>query len=325
MGGTSWRFPTAVSDAVRDLSEPGSVAIAAGTTVADLFKLGHYQGATFVDLTRLPLNEILFVDAQLQIGALATNSEVAANDIVRTKFPVLAEAIESGASQQIRNTATVGGNILQSTRCSYFRSTDWPCNRRLPGSGCEAIFAPMENHAILGGNSTCIAVHPSDMAVALLALDACLLISGEDGDRTVSLQDFFQLPGEDASVTSNLRPNEIITKVMVPLPARDSRSAYLKLRGRASYEFAAASVAAVVTIAEGSPARIAIALGGVGTVPWRNRSAEIALSASEFRPSDIDMYCDHLLSEAVLRPETSHKAVLVRGAMHRVLARLVHQ
>lgn len=325
MTGPSWRFPMAIDEAVRELTQPHAVAVAAGTTVLDLLKMGHYRGATFVDLTRLPLKGISLDGNRLRIGALVTNSDVAEAEIVRIDFPVLAQAIESGASQQIRNAATVGGNILQASRCSYFRNTDWPCNRRVPGSGCEAISAPTDGHAILGGSGHCIAVHPSDMAVALLALDAAVLVSGEDGVRTIALENFYRLPGEEPYATNILRQGDLLTAVEITRSDAESRSAYLKLRGRASYEFASASVAAVLFFEDGRPSRASIALGGVGTVPWRNRPAELALAASGFRKADIDAFCDRLLEEAELRPETSHKAVLARGAIHRVLAGLIDQ
>lgn len=321
----SWIFPNSVEEAVRSLSEPSTIAVAAGTTVLDLMKMGHHPECAFVDLTGLPLRYLEDDNEALRIGALVSNADVAAAPAVRSTFRALSEAIDSGASQQIRNAATVGGNILQATRCSYFRSPAWACNRRVPGSGCEALEAPMENHALLGGNSSCIAVHPSDMAVALVALDARLTLAGPQGSREIFLRDFYRLPGEAPHITNDLGRGEIITDVIVPKPNRKTRSTYVKLRGRASYEFASASAAVALTFEEGRPVDVAVALGGIGTVPWRHRLAERRLAADGFDPANIEAYCDRVLAEADGRAETIHKADLTRGAVLRAFQRLLGQ
>ena len=214
----------------------------------------------------------------MKIGALVRNSDLAHNDLVREKYTVLSQALLSGASPQLRNMATTGGNLLQRTRCYYFRDTAYAeCNKRTPGSGCAALDGYNKIHAVLGTSESCIATNPSDMAVAMTALEAVVHIQGPNGERDVPIDDFYLLPGKTPHLENVLKPGELITYVTLPALAPGSKSYYLKLRDRASYEFALASAAVVVEVSGGKVRRARIALGGVGTKPWRSREAEKAL------------------------------------------------
>jgi xanthine dehydrogenase YagS FAD-binding subunit len=249
--------------------------IGGGTTLIDLMKLNVEQPQTLVDINRLPFDKIeALADGGLTIGAVVRNSDLAYHPLVRKNYAVLSEAILSGASAQLRNMATTAGNLLQRTRCMYFRATDMPCNKREPGSGCAAIGGANRSLAILGTSEHCIATNPSDMNVAMAALEATIHVRGTKGDRKVSIADFHLLPGSTPQRETVLEPGDLITHVTLPPPAPGSRSLYLKLRDRASYEFALASAAVVVTVANGKVTRARIALGGVGTKPWRSTEAE---------------------------------------------------
>ena len=249
--------------------------IGGGTTLIDLMKLNVEQPQTLVDINRLPLDKIeALPDGGLTIGAVVRNSDLAYHPLVRKNYAVLSEAILSGASAQLRNMATTGGNLLQRTRCMYFRATDMPCNKREPGSGCAAIAGANRSLAILGTSEHCIATNPSDMNVAMAALEATIHVRGTKGERSIPIADFHVLPGNTPHRETVLEPGDLITHVTLPAPAPGSRSLYLKLRDRASYEFALASAAVVVTVANGKVTRARIALGGVGTKPWRSTEAE---------------------------------------------------
>src|SRR5438552_778071 len=249
--------------------------IGGGTTLIDLMKLNVEQPQTVIDINRLPLDKIeALPDGGLTIGAVVRNSDLAYHPVVRKNYAVLSEAILSGATVQLRNMATTGGNLLQRTRCMYFRSTDMPCNKREPGSGCAAITGANRSLAILGTSEHCIATNPSDMNVAMVALEATIHIRGPKGERSIPIADFHLLPGNTPQRETVLEPGDLITHVTLPAPAPGSRSLYLKLRDRASYEFALASAAVVVTVANGKLTRARVALGGVGTKPWRSTEAE---------------------------------------------------
>jgi xanthine dehydrogenase YagS FAD-binding subunit len=238
--------------------------IGGGTTLIDLMKLNVEQPKTLVDINRLPLDKIeALPDGGLTIGA-----------VVRQNYAVLSEALLSGATVQLRNMATTAGNLLQRTRCMYFRDTAMPCNKREPGSGCAAITGVNRSLAILGTSEHCIATNPSDMCVAMAALEATIHVRGPNGERSIPIADFHLLPGNTPQRETVLEPGDLITHVTLPPPAFGSRSLYLKLRDRASYEFALASAAVVVTVANGKITRARIALGGVGTKPWRSSEAE---------------------------------------------------
>lgn len=253
--------------------------IGGGTTLIDLMKLNVEQPQTVVDISRLPLDKIeALPDGGLTIGAVVRNSDLAYHPLVKKNYAVLSEALLSGASAQLRNMATTAGNLLQRTRCMYFRDTAMPCNKRTPGTGCAAITGANRSLAILGTSEQCIATNPSDMNVALAALEATIHVRGTKGERSIPIADFHVLPGNTPQRETVLEPGDLITHVTLPPPEPGSRSLYLKLRDRASYEFALASAAVVLTVANGKVARARIALGGVGTKPWRSIEAEEALS-----------------------------------------------
>ena len=249
--------------------------IGGGTTLIDLMKLNVEQPQTLIDINRLPLDKIeALPDGGLTIGAVARNSDLAFHPLVRKNYAVLSEAILSGASAQLRNMATTAGNLLQRTRCVYFREAAMPCNKREPGSGCGAINGFNRSLAILGTSEQCIATNPSDMNVAMAALEATVHVRGTKGERAIPIADFHVLPGNTPDRETVLEPGDLITHVTLPPPAPGNRSLYLKLRDRTSYEFALASAAVVITAANGKITRARIALGGVGTKPWRSTEAE---------------------------------------------------
>src|SRR6266446_3816201 len=253
--------------------------IGGGTTLIDLMKLNVEQPQTLIDINRLPLDKIeALPDGGLTIGAVVRNSDLAYHPLVRKNYAVLSEAILSGASPQLRNMATTAGNLLQRTRCMYFRDTAMPCNKRDPGSGCAAITGVNRSLAILGTSEHCIATNPSDMNIAMAALEATIRVRGPKGERSIPIADFHVLPGNTPQRETVLEPGDLVTHVTLPPPAPGSRSLYLKLRDRASYEFALASAAVVVTVAGGKLTHARVALGGVGTKPWRSTEAESALT-----------------------------------------------
>jgi xanthine dehydrogenase YagS FAD-binding subunit len=277
-----------------------------GTTLIDLMKLNVETPDRVLDINRLPFDKIeLTPDGGLKIGATARNSDLAYHATVQRDYSVLSQAILQGASAQIRNMATVAGNLLQRTRCVYFRDTAMPCNKREPGSGCPAITGHNRTLAILGTSDHCIATNPSDMCIALAALDATIHIQGPTGTRAVAFGDFHLLPGNTPQRETVLEPGDLITHVTLPPPVSGSKHLYLKLRDRASYEFALASAAVVLTIAGGNIRRARIALGGVGTKPWRSPEAEAALTG---RPANDTTF--RQAAEAALRnakPQTENK------------------
>jgi xanthine dehydrogenase YagS FAD-binding subunit len=252
--------------------------IAGGTTLVDLMKLSVETPKRLVDINRLPLDRIeVLPGGGLRIGAIVRNS-VLTNDLtIKRDYPVLSQAILQGASAQIRNMATTAGNILQRTRCVYFRDAAMPCNKREPGSGCPAITGHNRMLAILGTSEHCVATNPSDMCVALAALEATVQIQNKDGVRTVPFADFHLLPDDTPQRENVLEPGDLITQIELPAPLTQSQQIYLKLRDRASYEFALASAAVILQIEGGKIVVARIALGGVGTKPWRAREAEAAL------------------------------------------------
>src|SRR5580658_1448384 len=263
--------------------------LAGGTTLVDLMKLNVLQPAAVVDINGLPLDRVEAAPGGgLKIGALVRNSDLAWNATVQAQYPVLSEALLSGASPQLRNMATTGGNLLQKTRCYYYRDTNYACNKRQPGSGCSAMDGFNRIHAVLGGSEHCVATHPSDMAVAMMALEAVVHVDGPKGERAIALDEFYLVPGSTPDKENVLAPGEIITHVTLPALASGTKSHYLKLRDRAQYEFALASAAVVIRVNGGRIERARIAFGGVGTKPWRSREAEKALegqaaSADVFR------------------------------------------
>jgi xanthine dehydrogenase YagS FAD-binding subunit len=269
-----------VADAIRmHAQDPASRFLGGGTNLIDLMKYGVERPAALIDVTHLPLARIeTLAGGGLRIGALVRNSDVAADRTVLSSYPVLAEAILLGASPQLRNMATTGGNLMQRTRCYYFYDTAFPCNKRDPGSGCSAIGGQNRIHAVLGQSDACIAVNPSDMSVALAALDAIVQVEGPRGRRAIPIGEFHRLPGDTPQVDTNLQRDELIVAVDVPGSALAARSHYIKVRDRASYAFALVSAAVALDATGGTVRGARIALGGVAHKPWRAINAERFLS-----------------------------------------------
>jgi xanthine dehydrogenase YagS FAD-binding subunit len=291
--------------------------IAGGTTLLDLMKLNVEQPHRVLDINRLPLLDKVEADAGggLKIGALVRNSDLANHPLVMQRYPVLSQALLSGASAQLRNMATTGGNLLQRTRCVYFRDTATACNKREPGSGCSAIDGFNRNLAILGGSDNCIATNPSDMNVALTALEATIHVQGSGGQRSIPIADFYLLPGNTPQRETVLNPGDLITHVtLAPLPA-GARSAYLKLRDRASYEFALSSAAVIIGVNNGRISHARVALGGVGTRPWRSPEAEAVLLNAPANADTFAQAAKAAVRNAVPRSENGFKIDLVQRCL----------
>jgi len=269
---------TGVQQAIQAAGQSQTRFIAGGTTLLDLMKLNVERPSQLVDINRLPLDQVeKLPDGRLRIGATVRNSDLAHHPTVVSDYAVLSQALLAGASAQLRNMATTGGNLLQRTRCMYFRNEAMACNKRTPGSGCSAIEGDNRTLAILGTSKDCIATNPSDMNVALTALEATIHIQGAKGERDVAIGDFFLVPGNTPQRETVLEPGELITFVTLPAPKAGSKQIYLKLRDRASYEFALSSAAIVAVVNGGKLDFVRVALGGVGTKPWRSFEAERAL------------------------------------------------
>jgi len=282
MIGFDYIRPATVQAAIAALNKDASAQlIAGGTNLVDLMKKGVSAPQKLVDISRLPLNTITQKGNIISIGALALNSAVAAHPLIKEKFPLLSQALDAGASQQIRNMATVGGNLLQRTRCSYFYDITMPCNKRQPGSGCSALQGYNRMHAIFGASDSCIAVHPSDMCVALAALDATVVITHAKGERRVAFTDFHRLPGNTPEKDNNLAKGEIITAIEIPINTWAAKSKYSKVRDRQSYAFALVSVAIAADMKDDVINNIRIAMGGVAHKPWRLLEAEKMLKGKK--------------------------------------------
>ncbi|MEF2552103.1 xanthine dehydrogenase family protein subunit M [Aurantimonas sp. A2-1-M11] len=309
---------------VAEVAEAGQLAgrfIAGGTNLLDLMKLEVETPERLVDITRLPLKDIETTeDGGLRIGALVTNSDLAADARIRRDYPVLARALLAGASGQLRNKASTGGNLLQRTRCYYFYDTTAPCNKREPGSGCGAIGGFNRIHAILGASDKCIATHPSDMAVALRAIDAVVETVLPDGStRELDLDGLYRLPGDTPEIETNLEPGELITAVRLPrLPA--AVHVYRKVRDRASYAFALVSVAAVVTVEDGTISAARLAFGGLAHRPWRDEAVEAALIGQTPSRDLFAKAADILLKDARGQGGNDFKIPLARRTLSAVLA-----
>ncbi|SEL45012.1 xanthine dehydrogenase YagS FAD-binding subunit [Stigmatella aurantiaca] len=287
-----------ITSAVRTAAQhPQAQFIGGGTNLLDLMKENVSRPSHLVDITRLPLREVEETGAGgLRIGALVTNSAIAYHPHVERRYPLLAKAILAGASPQLRNMATAGGNLLQRTRCYYFYDTGTPCNKREPGAGCGALKGFNRIHAILGTSDQCIATHPSDMCVALAALDAVIRVTGKDGERTMVFSEFHRLPGDTPHLDTNLQPGELITAVELPREGFAANHAYLKVRDRASYAFALVSVAAALDLKEGQIQEARLALGGVAHKPWRDTEAEAMLRG---KPATLESF--QPVAEAIVR------------------------
>ena len=297
------------------------MSIAGGTNLIDLMKLQVETPETLVDISRLPMGQIDDTDeGGLRIGALATNTATAVHPRVKADYPVLARAILAGATQQLRNKATTGGNLCQRTRCYYFTDTTQPCNKREPGSGCGAIDGIARLHAILGTSTQCIATYPGDMAVAMAALDATVEIVGEgDASRSVPVRDFHRLPGEEPWRDNVLKDGEIITGVTLPKPVGGTQI-YRKVRERSSYAFALVSIAAIVDIQDGRISRADLAFGGVAHKPWHDSRLSDHLVGSEPSAALFDKAADILLDTAQGYGENDFKIPLARRTLSAVLA-----
>jgi xanthine dehydrogenase YagS FAD-binding subunit len=308
--------------AVAAVTRPGAKFISGGTNLLDLMKLEIEQPTHLVDISRLPLRAIEELpDGGLRIGAQAGNSELAAHPLVRTHYQVLSQALLAGASGQLRNKASVGGNLLQRTRCPYFYyGGPAGCNKREPGSGCSAIEGVNRGHAILGASDACIATHPSDMAVAMAALEAEIeLLGPENGTRSVAIGDFYRLPGDTPHIETTLAPGEMIASVTLP-PQPLGQQVYRKVRDRASYEFALVSVAAIVAVDRGTVSAARIAFGGVAHKPWRSLEAEAVLAGRPATMATFQAAAEAAMTQAVGRGHNDFKIELARRTLVRTLA-----
>ena len=307
---------TAISTVSGDLN---SKFIGGGTNLLDLMKDNVEQPDRLVDINALPLAKIETTSNGVRIGAMARNSDVAYDATIRDRFPLLSEALLAGASPQLRNMATMGGNLMQRTRCYYFYDTTMPCNKRQPGSGCAAIQGFNRIHAILGSSEQCIATHPSDMCVALAALDAVIRVQGVNGERQIPIGEFHRLPGETPEIDTTLQHGELITAIELPNLAYGKRSHYLKVRDRASYAFALVSVAVAMDIENGTIKSARVALGGVAHKPWRATEAEKVLVGANANPQTFQAAAEATVKAATPQKHNRFKVELAKRAIVRAL------
>lgn len=306
---------TAIQAATRERTK----FIAGGTNILDLMQDGIEQPERLVDINRIKLSQIEPTSGGIRIGALAKNSDTANHPLVRTRYPLLSQALLAGASPQLRNMASMGGNLLQRTRCYYFTNPTMPCNKRQPGSGCAAIAGYNRIHAILGTSASCIATHPSDMCVALAALDAVVRVSGANGERTIPFTEFHRLPGNTPQIETLLQPGELITAIDLPASPFADRSHYLKVRDRTSYAFAVVSVAAALDINNGTMRNVRIALGGVAHKPWRAVEAEKILVGTKPNEQTFRAAAEAALSGAKGYKDNAFKVELTKRSIVRSL------
>jgi xanthine dehydrogenase YagS FAD-binding subunit len=316
-----------VATAVRAIaSEPRAKFIGGGTNLVDLMRENIEQPDTVVDITGLPLTDVTELpEGGVRIGALVRNSHLAAHSTIRSRYPVLSQAILTGASGQLRNMATVGGNLLQRTRCPYFYDGAAACNKREPGSGCDAIGGFTRSHAVLGASESCIATHPSDMCVALAALDAVVEVESIRGSRRIPLVEFHRLPDATPHVESEIAPDELITAVELPPLPVAAASRYRKVRDRASYAFALVSVAAAMEVRDGTVGAVRLALGGVAPKPWRARLAEEALVGAPATEESFRRAAAAELAPAVAQPENAFKIELAERTIVATLRQLLSE
>jgi xanthine dehydrogenase YagS FAD-binding subunit len=302
-------------------SAPDARALAGGTNLVDLMKYDVATPSRVVDINRLPLHDIEeTAGGGLRIGALVSNTALAWDKRVETRYPLLASAIMAGASPQLRNAATTGGNLLQRTRCYYFYDPGTPCNKREPGSGCPAIQGINRGHAVLGASDSCIATHPSDMCVALAALDATVHVAGLQGERAIPFAEFHRLPGDTPQFDNTMRQGELVTAIELPPSDFGPHHSYLKLRDRLSYAFALVSVAAALRMEDGAVAEVRVALGGVAHKPWRDRNAEASLIGSAADAVAFRAFAERVLEPARGYGQNDFKIELARRAIVRALA-----
>ena len=316
-----YRRATSVDDAVRLAAQPGAMFLGGGTNLIDLAKGGVVQPRLLVDVTRLPLADVAVLpDGGVRIGAMARNTDAANHPLVRMRYPLLSQAFLAGASAQLRNMATVGGNLLQRTRCPYFYDTGFEhCNKRAPGSGCDAIGGINRNHAILGASDACIATHPSDMCVALAALRATVRVRSARAERAIPIADFHRLPGDTPQKDTTLEAGELIVAVDLPPSNFADHACYLKVRDRASYAFALVSVAAALDVRDGVVRDAAIALGGVAHKPWRLPGAEALLVGRPLTRETMQAAADALVQDARPASQNGFKVELAKRAVVRAL------
>jgi xanthine dehydrogenase YagS FAD-binding subunit len=316
-----FRFFTAPDEAsALAAAASGARYIAGGTTLIDLMRETVERPADVVDINALPYRDIDLQPSRLRIGSLVRMSELAAHSGVRAQFPVIAQALELSASAQIRNMASIGGNLMQRPRCLYFRDVSAACNRRTPGAGCSAIGGRNRTHAILGISDACVATHPSDLAVALVALDAQVITRDPDGEYPIRISEFFRQPGTTPDQEHTLRPGALITAIEVPVVPEARRSGYLKVRDRESFEFALASAAVALDIVGGTVRAARVAVGGVGTVPWRLPAVEQALVGRTANPGLWRDAASHAADGAKPLSENGFKVELVKRTVERQLA-----
>ncbi|MFD7299026.1 FAD binding domain-containing protein [Streptomyces sp. NPDC059897] len=304
-------------------ADPEARFLGGGTNLVDLMKIGVERPARLVDVRELPLDSVeVTADGGLRIGATVTNSDLAAHPEVRLRYPALAQAVLAGASGQLRNMATVGGNLLQRTRCGYFTDVSKPCNKREPGSGCPAVEGEHRNHAILGASEHCVAVHPSDMGVALAAFDAVVEYETAEGKGELALADFYRPVGDTPHLETGLPAGALITAVTLPPAPVAANSTYRKVRERASYAFAIGSVAAAVDVQDGVVRDARIALGAVASRPWRARAAEAALIGKPAEGATFAAAADAELAAAEPLPDSTYKVPLMRNLIIALLTEL---
>ena len=312
--------PTDVAQAVQNGAGDNAKFLAGGTNLVDLMKENVERPQRLVDVNRLPLHDIVDnEDGGLRLGALVSNADTAYHDAVATRYPLLSSAILAGASPQLRNAATNGGNLNQRTRCYYFYDTATPCNKRNPGSGCSAIGGINRIHAILGASDQCIATNPSDMCVALAALNANIRVSGSTGERVIPILDYHRLPADEPQRDNTLKPGELVTAVDLPKETFTTNYTYLKLRDRLSYAFALVSVAVALKIEGGTIAEARVALGGVAHKPWRKPQAEDLLKGKPALSSSFAAFADALLEGARGQGHNDFKIELARRTIIRAL------
>ncbi|MHA6738519.1 FAD binding domain-containing protein [Rhodococcus qingshengii] len=302
---------------------PGAAFLGGGTNLVDRMKLGVTNPRMVIDVSRLPLAGVeMLPDGGVRIGATVRNSDLAAHPVIRRRYAVLARALLAGASGQLRNAATTAGNLMQATRCVYFQDVTTPCNKREPGSGCSAVGGYVRYHAILGASDKCIAVHPSDMAVALAALDAVVVVRDRRGEHNIPVNEFYRLPGDSPEHDTVLKPDQLIVAVELPVPAPAALSTYVKTRDRASFAFALVSVAAEIELENGIVAGARIAIGGVAHRPWRAYKAEEVLLGSPPTEEVFVQAADAELANANPQSGNAFKIPLTRGVMVSVLRSL---
>lgn len=317
----SYERASDVNEAIATLAQqPNAMFLAGGTNLVDLMKLGVVEPDALVDVRRLTPDRIEELpDGGVRIGAAVPNSDLAANRTIRSRYPALSQALLSGASGQLRNLATTGGNLLQRTRCVYWQDVTTPCNKRAPGSGCSAIEGHNKNHAILGASEHCVATHPSDMAVTMAALDAFVNVHGPDGERRIPIEELHRLPGDEPERDTTLEHGELITSVDLPPLDFLSNSKYRKVRERASYAFALVSVAAALDVEDGVVRDARVALGGVAHKPWRATKAEEALRNEPANEANFRAAADIELADAESLSENAFKVPLARNVIARTL------